>query len=667
MKKALKFLIAGFIMLTGLFPSSCSKDDSFTPTPSPDDKLVPVVLNIVPEEMTHARAIDENIIRDVNLYFFGSSENYHFYYDRATTSFTLQLLPGRYQLYVVTNVHEDMGEKTRQELSSFEYAVGDMTADILMTATQSINITGATTLPALQVRRIAAKISYNIIVDDAVTANIKLRSVQFCNLPKTVTPFGGSERPSTDKNDFYDADPITISSDKTYSGVTYMFANSQGTVSSITDQKDKSPENAPECATYMRIFAEGPGKILEYIVYLGENNTSSFNVRRNTKHEMNLYIEGEDVIDNRVMVYDGLYYGEANCYICTGTQLRFDTAPYRATKNPAYTYSDVYAGDEYKAAKIDVLWQDQKLLIQSVYFNADKRSATLKTSGRKGNAVIALYNKAGEIIWTFHIWCTAQPQNLDFASNSLGHAYSVMDRNLGAMSAELGVDSSFGLYYQWGRKDPFIGFTSPDYVNDKEMYDMDGKEVTLTKKNVGTTPVNSEEMTKNPLTFYVGIDPWDNSDASKTLLWGDNIDDGTAPVKTIYDPCPKGYMVAPHDLLWITHKGGNSPASATDPSAYYTYGNTDIESINKNGGWALYCDGNGLDQSKIFYFNFTGSRNILASGVGIGGNIWSSGCSSDYNAHYNGCGWSALNFDHSTTNHKTGYPVRCVRIDSDAM
>ncbi len=27
---------------------------------------------------------------------------------------------------------------------------------------------------------------------------------------------------------------------------------------------------------------------------------------------------GENEIDNRVLVYDGLYYGTANCHICTG-------------------------------------------------------------------------------------------------------------------------------------------------------------------------------------------------------------------------------------------------------------------------------------------------------------------------------------------------------------
>ena len=35
-----------------------------------------------------------------------------------------------------------------------------------------------------------------------------------------------------------------------------------------------------------------------------------------------------------------------------------------------------------------------------------------------------------------------------------------MDRNLGAISATRGDVGAIGLYYQWGRKDPFLGSSS---------------------------------------------------------------------------------------------------------------------------------------------------------------------------------------------------------------
>ena len=196
-------------------------------------------------------------------------------------------------------------------------------------------------------------------------------------------------------------------------------------------------------------------KFLEYIVYLGENNTTNFDVRKNTKHTMSLVIKGENEIDNRVKAYDGLYYGHANCYICTSREITFAATPFRTSNSSNFVYTDIYAGAEYEAAKAELLWQDTKGLVESV---ALKNSmVTVKTSGLKGNAVIALYDKFGDIVWSFHIWCTDKPKTYEFAENQWDHVYTVMDRNLGATTEELGKLSSNGLYYQWGRKDPFIG------------------------------------------------------------------------------------------------------------------------------------------------------------------------------------------------------------------
>lgn len=43
------------------------------------------------------------------------------------------MLPGTYQLYVVTNVHQDLGELTKDELLACDYIIGDMVSDIPMT------------------------------------------------------------------------------------------------------------------------------------------------------------------------------------------------------------------------------------------------------------------------------------------------------------------------------------------------------------------------------------------------------------------------------------------------------------------------------------------------------------------------------------------------------
>ena len=221
MKKIFNYVLAISAIVIGMAFGSCNEEEF--PSPShPDGDVVPVILSVEAADLVSSRAIDENLISDINIYFFGNKISYHFYYAETAPSFTFQMLPGTYQLYVVTNVHQDLGELTKDELLACDYIIGDMVSDIPMTGNMNIHITNAMTLPTLQVKRVAAKISYNITVDNAVASNIKLRSVQFCNLPKSTVLFG-SGTTSDDVNDFYDANAIEIDNDMIFSDVFYMF------------------------------------------------------------------------------------------------------------------------------------------------------------------------------------------------------------------------------------------------------------------------------------------------------------------------------------------------------------------------------------------------------------------------------------------------------------
>lgn len=72
----------------------------------------------------------------------------------------------------------------------------------------------------------------------------------------------------------------------------------------ITSQEQKCAGNAPEGATFLRIKAQREGKLLTYDVYLGENNTTNFDVRRNTVYTLNIVIKGENVVDTRVDAFE---------------------------------------------------------------------------------------------------------------------------------------------------------------------------------------------------------------------------------------------------------------------------------------------------------------------------------------------------------------------------
>ena len=57
----------------------------------------------------------------------------------------------------------------------------------------------------------------------------------------------------------------------------------------------------------------------------------------------------------------------------------------------------------------------------------------------------------GDILWSWHIWVTNRP-----ITTSEGNNLQWMDRNLGALSNEIGDVANRGMLYKWGRKEPFL-------------------------------------------------------------------------------------------------------------------------------------------------------------------------------------------------------------------
>ena len=154
---------------------------------------------------------------------------------------------------------------------------------------------------------------------------------------------------------------------------------------------------------------------------------------------------------------------------------------------------------------------------------------------KEGNAVIAAKNSAGTILWSWHLWFTDQPE-IHFYSKEAGF---MMDRNLGATSAEPGEVGALGLLYQHGRKDPFLGSSSISKSVDAAS--------TGNWSNVYVSeylgPGMIDLLEKNPTTLYNnGWNDW------ARYLWQSD--------KTSSDPCPVGWRVPDGGENGFWHKAG---------------------------------------------------------------------------------------------------------------
>lgn len=298
-QQLLFFLTATLVTLT-----SCHKDSTeeyFAP------RSVMVEIAVRPDAMIGlTRSTDEMAIRDVNLYLYAKKGAMVLHRYFVSRQFSFECPPGDYMLYLIANAREDLGELDETQLEDYAIHWQGSYEELPMTTCQELSITtgsGTTQSLSIEVTRQVAKVACNIAVASAVR-DIHLESVQFCNLPQQAHPF--SDGSPSDRAENYAKGPLTELSEAEAATCTltgYMLENRQGEVPSISDQREKNPDHAPRYATFLMIRATRNGKVLAYRVYLGENNTTNFDVRPNTFHTLHITILGDNEVDTRVNSY----------------------------------------------------------------------------------------------------------------------------------------------------------------------------------------------------------------------------------------------------------------------------------------------------------------------------------------------------------------------------
>lgn len=218
--------------------------------------------------------------------------------------------------------------------------------------------------------------------------------------------------------------------------------------------------------------------------------------------------------------------GTANCYLVKAAG--------------KYKFKAVQGNSDWSVGnvkKTEVLWESFGTdvmpnvgdLIASVgYKNGYVYFSTPETF-KNGNASIAVRNSKDVILWSWHIWCSEEGWNDHIYPNNAG---TMMDRNLGATSATPGDIGAFGLIYQWGRKDPFMGTCAKTGTT---LATSTGTWTTIR----GSQTFNYAE--ENPMTYIgSGSSDWCTGtgayEPDYTKRWMES-------KKTMYDPCPVGYRV----------------------------------------------------------------------------------------------------------------------------
>lgn len=233
-----------------------------------------------------------------------------------------------------------------------------------------------------------------------------------------------------------------------------------------------------------------------------------------------------------------------------------------------------------------LVWQDTENLVTDVKLRDNKWiDFAIGSPAKSGNAVVAVRDPEGTIMWSWHIWVTSYDPyseggcvkicDLDFMTTYLGwcgrrYTFTGSERSCRIKITQNGTGDvktftikqypstelhGWSPVYQWGRKDPlFVGNGSSPFNNsffdtyirlNYEKVKQCGGEYNYSLKTDPTLTIGSSIKEPNMAHRLASNSPYwylcDNSKALYINLWNSR---RTVPTtKTVYDPCPVGFSI----------------------------------------------------------------------------------------------------------------------------
>lgn len=352
-----------------------------------------------------------------------------------------------------------------------------------------------------------------------------------------------------------------------------------------------------------------------------------------------------------------LVYGNA---IRNGADNR---SAYTDAGNVFYDYLDreitsPYIGANTALADATVVWSDAFQMFFDEHISDDGNYLVFTVDDeylQQANAILAVRDAAGRIVWSWHIWVTERDVEATIGvgewRSNWTNAYLLMPYNIGWIDSKeviydeqtvpfdftqdrsglrrtlsikqtgerLDYRDGGSLYYQWGRKDPFISLRNRSHVgvNDFRPHYSPRDEYNYTYE---VAQVSVGEAIQHPNVYYVSQDGkeksdhhWVRDDQLSIFYWDNRTSrsvDDTWSVKTVYDPSPVGFKVPPSRMFEIF---------------------VNAEGLSENGEFNGYIEPSGYEytiyterdrQGSTFRIVATGQRSDRVEGLGGPGVLW---------------------------------------------
>ena len=291
--------------------------------------------------------------------------------------------------------------------------------------------------------------------------------------------------------------------------------------------------------------------------------------------------------------------------------------------------TDPWITHHYKPNDCILVWSDGFYMFENVHLDGDYLVFSLnKEYMQQANAILAVRDAQGRIMWSWHIWVTEHDiynENVyglqDWDDSTI--SYQLMGWNLGwvdgkfvyynqrdweyqFVQAKSGKDATLkaqqkgdrfdyrdvgSTYYQWGRKDPIVALRNRNAVGRDDYRPQE----TIDKKykyDLATGPTTISQSIQNPNIYYTrsSSNAWLNSSDFTYRLWDTgsptNADSKTS-TKTIYDPSPRGYKIPPSRAFLVFVNGNTTGAGGTLNGSMINNYQYDVFTHKKNGGQKL--------------------------------------------------------------------------------